>query len=251
MGGGMSITGTPDSGPLRAGIPIGDLGGGMFGAIGILSALQARQHTGRGQHVDISMLDTQVSMLNYMATMFFLSGENPGPLGNGHFVHVPYNTFRTRDRWIIIAVITDNGWKGCVEAFDAEDLRDPTFLTQPGRWKNRDFINRRVQEILETRSCDEWLAILAQHRVPAAPVNDFSHALNDPQVRARAMVARVEHPNGGSVEMPGNPVKLSHTDAQSYTPPPLLGQDTDRVLGELLGCDAAELARLRKRGAIH
>lgn len=251
MGGGMSITGTADSGPLRAGIPIGDLGGGMFGAIGILSALNARTLTGRGQHVDISMLDAQISMLNYMATMFFLSGENPGRLGNGHFVHVPYNTFQTKDRWIIIAVITDGGWLGCVAAFDAADLRDPAFLTQPGRLKNRDFINRRIQEILLTRSCDEWLAILAANRVPSAPVNDFAHALNDTQVRARDMIVRVAHPAGGGVDMPGNPVKLSHTAGAGYTPPPTIGQQTDAVLAELLGCDAAELARLRRSGAIH
>lgn len=250
-GGGMSITGTAESGPLRAGIPIGDLGGGLFGAIGILSALSARTITGRGQHVDISMLDAQISMLNYMATMFFLSGENPGRLGNGHFVHVPYNTFQTKDRWIIIAVITDNGWSGCVEAFGSDDLRDPEFQTQPGRWKNREFINRRVQEVLLTKSCDEWLTLLSAHRVPVAPVNDFAHALNDPQVRHREMIARVAHPKGGSVEMPGNPIKLSDTAGQRYESPPLLGQQTDTVLSELLGFDPAELARLRRLGAIH
>lgn len=250
MGGGMSITGTEASGPLRAGIPIGDLGGGLFGAIGILSALNARAISGRGQHVDISMLDAQISMLNYMATMFFLSGENPGRLGNGHFVHVPYNTFQTKDRWIIIAVITDNGWQGCVEAFGADDLRDPAFLTQPGRWKAKEFINRRVQEILLTRTCDEWLAKLSAHRVPVAPVNDFAHALNDPQVRARDMIARVGLSQGGSVEMPGNPVKLSGSSPQEYSPPPTLGQQTDSVLAELLGCDPAKLAQLRRDGVV-
>ena len=251
MGGGMSITGTPETGPLRAGIPIGDLGGGMMGAIGILSAVNARNLTGQGQHVDISMLDAQVSMLNYMATMHLLSGEIPGGLGNGHFVHVPYNTFRTKDRWIIIAVIADSGWLGCVEALDDADLRRPEYRTQPGRWKDRDFINARVQEVLMKRSCDEWLKIFARHRVPAAPVNDFPHALAEDQVVARNMVIEVPHPSGGSARMPGNPVKLTGTPAETFTPPPLLGQQTDAVLQELLGLSANEVAALKAEGALH
>ena len=111
MGGGMSITGMDENQPMRAGIPIGDLGGGMFGVMGVLAALYERERSGRGQHVDISMLDCQISMLNYMATMHFLSGENPYPIGNSHFVHVPYNTFTCSDGFIVIAVITDNFWQ--------------------------------------------------------------------------------------------------------------------------------------------
>ena len=111
MGGGMSITGTDPEHPVRCGIPIGDLGGGMFAVMGILAALVEREQSGQGQHVDISMLDCQVSMLNYMATMHFLSGEDPSPIGNSHFVHVPYNTFHTADGFIVIAVITDNFWQ--------------------------------------------------------------------------------------------------------------------------------------------
>jgi len=250
MGGGMSITGQRDGAPTRAGIPIGDLGGGMFAAIGILSAIHGRQRTGRGQHVDISMLDGQVSLLNYMATMFLMTGENPKPLGNGHFVHVPYDTFPTRDRWIIIAVITDNGWIGVVEALGAEDLRDPVYLTQPGRWAHRDIIERRVREILATNTADHWLDTLTRHNVPCAPVNDFQHALGDTQVRARGMVIDLALTQGGSVSMPGNPVKLSDFGAESFTPPPPLGQDTDAVLRDLLGKSADELARLRATGTI-
>lgn len=250
MGGGMSITGQVNGEPTRAGIPIGDLGGGMFAAIGVLAAIAGRNQTGRGQHVDISMLDGQISLLNYMATMFLLTGENPKPLGNGHFVHVPYDTFPTKDRWIIIAVITDNGWRGVVEALGADDLRDPAFLTQPGRWANRDFINRRVREILSEQTADDWLETLARHQVPCAPVNDFEHALNDPQVRARNMVVDVELRQGGTVSLPGNPIKLSDFGPDSYSPPPELGYDTDAVLGELLGKSAEEIAQLRASGVV-
>ena len=127
MGGGMSLTGFPDGEPLRAGIPIGDLAGGMFGTIGILSALQARHTTGRGQHVDISMFDAQLSLLNYMATMYLMSGQSPGRNGNGHFVHVPYDTFRTRTRHLIIAVIADSGWANLVDLLGDDELRNPQF----------------------------------------------------------------------------------------------------------------------------
>ena len=245
MGGGMSITGRPDGEPTRAGIPIGDLGGGMFAAIGVLAAVQGRNLTGRGQHVDISMLDGQISMLNYMATMFLMTGENPGPLGNGHFVHVPYDTFPTKDRWIIVAVITDSGWRGVVEALGADDLRDPVLLTQPGRWAKRDFINRRVREILAGETADHWLETLARHHVPCAPVNDFEHALADPQVRARDMVVDVPLRSGGVVSMPGNPIKLSDFGPAFYSPPPELGYDTDAVLRDVLGKSPQEIARLR------
>jgi CoA:oxalate CoA-transferase len=245
MGGGMSITGQLNGEPTRAGIPIGDLGGGMFAAIGVLAAVAARHQTGRGQHVDISMLDGQISMLNYMATMFFLTGENPKPLGNGHFVHVPYDTFPTKDRWIIIAVITDRGWAGLVGALGADDLRDARFLTQPGRWADREFINLRVREVLAGQTADYWLAKLAAHDVPCAPVNDFEHALNEPQVRARNMVVDVVLRQGGTVSMPANPVKLSDFGPDSYSPPPELGYDTDAVLRQVLGKSAEEIARLR------
>ncbi len=245
MGGGMSITGSAGGPPTRAGIPIGDLGGGMFGVIGILAALAERERTGEGQHVDISMLDVQISLLNYMATMYFLSGKNPEQLGNAHFVHVPYDTFPTKDRWIIIAVITDGGWKSFREVVGADDLMDPEFETQPGRWKNRAFINRRVTEILKTGTCDEWLQRLRKHDVPCAPVNDFEHALNEPQVLSRDMIVEVAHPQGGTVRMPGNPVKLSRSNGGPMSPPPLLGQQTEAVLRDLLGKTDEEIARLR------
>ena len=136
MGGGMSITGTPESGPTRSGIPIGDLGGGMFGAMGVLAALAERERTGRGQHVDISMLDAQISLLNYMATMHLMSGHVPAGIGNGHFVHVPYNSYPTADGHIIIACIGDPFFERFVEFIDLPELRDPasvsyTHLTLP------------------------------------------------------------------------------------------------------------------------
>lgn len=249
IGGGMSLTGEAGGTPLRAGIPIGDLGGGLFAAIGILAALNQRNLTGQGQHIDISMLDCQLSMLNYMATMQSLSGREPGRSGNGHFVHVPYNTYRTRTRHVILAVITDQFWQRLVDILDAPDLRRDAYLTQPGRWADRDVINARLQEILETESCEHWLARFG-NQIPCAPVNDIAHAMADEQIRGRGMVVEVAHPSGRRVEMPGNPVKMSGMTDEVYTPPPLLGTHTDEVLEELLGLGAEARGALRARGII-
>ena len=248
-GGGMSITGMDPGHPVRSGIPIGDLGGGMFAVMGVLAALVERNASGRGQHVDISMLDCQVSMLNYMATMYFLSGEDPFPIGNSHFVHVPYNTFRTADGFIVIAVITDNFWHNLKEVVDCAEFADPKYDTQPGRWEDREMINRRLGEVLAQNHSAYWLNKLQEKRIPCAPVNRFSEALRDEQVRHRNMVVELKHPNGRSTRGPGNPIKLSRTAAETFAPAPVLGQDTDAVLGEILGYDASRIERLKKRGA--
>ena len=248
-GGGMSITGTDPEHPVRSGIPIGDLGGGMFAVMGILAALVERSSSGRGQHVDISMLDCQISMLNYMATMHFLSGEEPYPIGNSHFVHVPYNTFHTADGFIVIAVITDKFWHNLKEVLGCDEFDDPKYDTQAGRWRDRVKINRHLDELMRTNSSAYWLRKLQEKRIPCAPVNRFSQALSDVQVRHRNMVVELKHPNGHSTQGPGNPIKLSRTAAETFSAAPLLGQNTDEVLGRILGYDAARIADLKQRGA--
>ena len=250
MGGGMSLTGTEGSEYLRSGIPIGDLGGGMFGVIGILSALRARDATGRGQHVDISMFDVQLSMLNYIGTMQLMSGKLTERVGNGHFVHVPYNTFHTLTRPLIIAVITDNFWGTLVKLLDAPDLDRPEFEHQPGRYARKDFIERRLNEIFMTKTCEAWLDILAVGRIPAAPVNDVQQALAEPQTLARNMKVTVALPGGGAVDQPGNPVKLSDTYEDVYATPPRVGENTREVLTAMLGKSDAELKDLAGRGVI-
>jgi crotonobetainyl-CoA:carnitine CoA-transferase CaiB-like acyl-CoA transferase len=250
MGGGMSITGEEGGRPIRAGIPIGDLGGGAFGALGVLAALHARTITGRGQHVDVSMLDVQVSLLNYMATMYFLSGKNPGPLGNGHFVHVPYDVYPTKSRSLIIAVITDNFWKALIDLLQVDALKNPKYDHQPGRLANKDTINGILREEFSKETCEYWLDRLNERRIPCAPVNEFEHAIADPQIVARNMIVTVKHPEGREVRMPGNPVKLSDTNDDIFTSPPLLGADTDDVLRNFVGLDGKEIAELRSSGVI-
>lgn len=246
MGGGMSITGFEDSPPLRSGIPIGDLGGGVFGALGILAALVARGRTGVGQHVDISMLDVQISLLNYMATMHLMSGHVPDRIGNSHFVHVPYNAYRTRNGHIIVACIGDAFFAKFRELLPLPELMDERYLKQPARFADKALIDAAIQRALAADDAEAWLAKLRAARIPCAPVNDFAQALSDPQVLARDMVVEVPLPEGGSVRMPGNPVKLSADAAPAhFTAPPRLGQHTDAVLTELLAYPPERLAALR------
>lgn len=245
MGGGMSITGFDDSPPLRSGIPIGDLGGGAFGALGIMAALVARGSTGRGQHVDLSMLDVQISLLNYMATMQMMSGDVPGRIGNAHFVHVPYNTYRTSDGHIIVACIGDAFFETFRKTVPLPLLQEPRYAKQPARFADRELIDAAIEGLLVTDTSAAWLAKLRAARIPCAPVNDLGQALNDPQVLARDMVIEVPLPSGERLRMPGNPLKLSEDSAQTFTAPPRVGEHTETVLSTLLGYDAARIAELR------
>jgi len=250
MGGGMSITGPDPETMVRAGIPIGDLGGGMFGVMGILAALYERERSGLGQHVDISMLDCQVSMLNYMATMHFLSGEDPYPIGNSHFVHVPYNTFTCSDGSIVIAVITDNFWTNLKGVLNCAEFDNAKYDTQPGRWENRELINARLNQLLSVNSCAHWLALFEAQRIPCAPVNSLSQALCDTQVLHRNMVVDLKHPNGSSTKGPGNPIKLSRSNDEVFTAAPTLGQHTDEVMTQLLNLSVEQIQQMKDQGII-
>lgn len=250
MGGGMSITGTEESGPIRSGIPIGDLGGGLFGAMGVLAALVERDKTGKGQQVDVSMLDAQISMLNYMATMHLMSGIVPEMIGNGHFVHVPYNCYPTQDGHLIIACIGDPFFKKFAAIMDIPKLRDPAYEEQKARFAAKSRIDGLVRDRLQERPTAYWLELLGEARIPCGPVNDFSQALSDPQVLAREMVVTVELASGEQVKMPGNPIKLSGTGKSPYSAPPDLGAHTAAVLGNLLGYAPESIDALRATGAI-
>jgi len=228
--GGMSITGKDAKSPTRAGIPIGDLGSGLYSVIGILSALYSREKTQKGQHIDLSLLDVQISLLTYMATMQTLSGIDPEPIGNAHFVHVPYNSFTTSDGFVVIAVITDEFWKSLKSVVNVGSLDDSKFDSSIDRLKNQAFIENELNKVLSTQTSDHWIDKLNKAKVPCAPINKFSDALNDEQVKHRNMIVEVEHPDGGFVKMPGNPVKMSYTNEESYSSPPHLGTNTREIL---------------------
>ena len=248
--GGMSITGADASTPTRAGIPIGDLGSGLFSVIGMLSALLSREKTGKGQHLDLSLLDVQISLLTYMATMQTLSGVNPEPIGNAHFVHVPYNSFTTKDGFVVIAVVTDAFWQGLLNIVDVDNLRKEEFKSSTGRLENQKFIESELNKKLSTETSEHWINALNSVKVPCAPINSFSQALSDEQVIHRNMVVEVEHPDGGKVKMPGNPIKLSYTDEDSFSPPPHLGQHTKETLIEWCNYSESEIEELIKKKVI-
>ncbi|GAA4098555.1 CoA transferase [Zhongshania borealis] len=249
-GGGMSITGSNANDPMRAGIPIGDLGGGMFGIMGVMAAIIERNVSGVGQHVDISMLDVQVSLLNYMATMYFMSGEDPHPIGNAHFVHVPYNSYPTADGHLVIAIITDNFWQNLKEVVNCPAFDDAKYDVQPGRLADKDFIDGTLTAIFSQDTTANWLEKLNAKRIPVAPVNKFSQALADEQVQYRNMVVECEHPNGKKTKAPGCPIKLSRNNEESFTPAPLLGQHTDELMCDVLGYQLADVANLKEQGVI-
>ena len=248
--GGMSITGADASTPTRAGIPIGDLGSGLFSVIGMLSALLSREKTGKGQHLDLSLLDVQISLLTYMATMQTLSGVNPEPIGNAHFVHVPYNSFTTKNGFVVIAVITDAFWKELLNIVDVDNLRKEEFQSSTGRLQNQKFIESELNKKLSTETSEHWINALNSAKVPCAPINSFSQALSDEQVIHRNMVVEVEHPDGGIVKMPGNPIKLSYTNEDSFSPPPHLGQHTKETLIEWCNYSESEINELIKKKVI-
>ncbi|MEL0270483.1 MAG: CaiB/BaiF CoA-transferase family protein [Gammaproteobacteria bacterium] len=250
LGGGMSITGKNSDEHVRAGIPIGDLGGGMFAVMGIQAALISRAKSGEGQHVDISMLDCQISLLNYMATMYTMSGIIPEPIGNSHFVHVPYNTFTTKDYPIVIAAVGDQFWPRMLNIFKHPDLQEERYAKAFERQIDKEKIETILQNELNKHGSDHWLSLLETEKIPCARVNNFEQALADEQIKFRNMVVDVPHPNGGTVKVPGNPIKLSKNNEESFTHPPLLGEHTHEVLSELLGYSKENIHNLEENGII-
>ncbi|VTU22583.1 CaiB/BaiF CoA transferase family protein [Variovorax sp. PBL-E5] len=250
MGGGMSITGEPTMPPTRSGIPIGDLGGGIFGAMGVLAAVIARHSTGKGQHVDVSMLDVQISLLNYMATMHLMSGHVPNRIGNGHFVHVPYNVYATQDGHVVVACIGDAFFERFREMLPLPALQKPEYSYQPARLADKVLIDTAIGQAFAGRTTAEWLERLRAARIPCGPVNDFAQALSDPQVLARNMVVSMPLESGEVVRMPGIPMKFSETGEARFTAPPRVGQDSHVILSQMLGYDDARIAALQVAGAV-
>jgi CoA:oxalate CoA-transferase len=249
MSGEMSITGEPEGQPMRSGIPIADLASGLMATIGILAGLLSREQTGHGQHIDIAMLDTMLSLQNYAVTMYKMSGIVPKAEGNAHAVHVPYNTFRAQDGYLIIATLTNAGWESVAKALALETVDTLENKLQAGRIKNRHAIEAAINKVLSQHPRAYWLEKLRAAHVPCASVDHIGEAAANPQALARQMIALVEHPQGGQAYVPGNPVKLSDHQ-QTYAPPPLLGQHTELVLHNWLGKTEQELVSLRVQGVI-
>jgi crotonobetainyl-CoA:carnitine CoA-transferase CaiB-like acyl-CoA transferase len=247
-GGLMSITGAATGEPYRLGVAIVDIVSGMFAAYGVAMALLARTRTGRGQEVDLAMLDATVALLTYQAGNFFASGKVPARLGNRHPSIVPYETFAAADGDFVLAVGNDDQWRRFRDVASLPD--DPRFTTNRQRVTAYDELRPFVADRLRGQPRAFWIERLTAAKVPCGSVRDFEELFDDPQLAARDMLAQVEHATIGPLRALGVPVKLSDTPGSVRTPPPTLGQHTDAVLRQDLGFSPEAIAGLRRQNVI-
>jgi formyl-CoA transferase/CoA:oxalate CoA-transferase len=247
-GGLMSITGPPEGPSFRLGVAIADIVSGLFAAYGTALALFARERTGRGQQVDVGMLDAVIALLTYQATSFFASGRIPGRLGNRHPSIVPYETFAAADDDFVLAVGTDDQWRRFCQVVGLGE--DERFRTNRQRVTAYDELRPILAERLRSQPRQVWIDRLGVVGVPCGSVRNLEELFADAQVAAREMIATLEHPTIGAMRVLGVPVKLSDTPGAIQAPPPLLGQHTDAVLRQELGLDADTIEKLRARGVI-
>ncbi len=248
MGGVMSITGEIAGEPQKVGVPVADLFAGLYGCIGILAALNHRRETGRGQRVDIGMLDTSVAWLANQGMNFLATGENPARLGNQHPNIVPYQVFPTADGHIVLSVGNDPTFgRFCRVTGQEALLSDERFATNAARVGNRQLVTDTLTPVMRSRTTKEWVDALEEAKIGCGPINTLRDVFDDPQVRARGVVVEMDHASGERVRVIANPVRLSDTPPTYRSAAPVLGQHTEEVLAGL-GLDAAGIARLRHDG---
>ena len=243
-GGAMGITGEKDGAPVRMGLPMGDLGGGMFAAYAIAAALFDRERTGQGRRLDISLLDCQASLLTYMATYHSIGGLIPKPQGSSHEILTPYQAFKAKDLFLVVACPTEKFWQSLCRALGREDLAShPHFKDAFQRIVHRQELYQILGEIFQTRTVDEWMGVLRREDVPSAPVNTLDRVMKDSQLLHRNMVIEVAHPAGGSFKAVGNPVKAEGAE-EVFHHPPALGEHTEEILRGLLEYSAHKIQDL-------
>jgi formyl-CoA transferase/CoA:oxalate CoA-transferase len=246
----MSVTGEPDGAPVRVGNSAADLGASMWAAIGILAALHARHTTGRGEWIDVSLLDGQIASLTYLAGGYFASGDIPRRYGSAHPSIVPYQALRTADGHLMVAVGNDTLWQRFAPLIGLPELvDDPRFATNPQRVENRSVLIPLLESALAAKGSAAWADELSGVGIPAGAINSIDAALAHPQVVARNMVVTAEHPTAGKLRMTGSPIKLSRYTATVRRPPPELGEHTDEVLREL-GYTDQDIVALRDAGVV-
>jgi len=247
----ISITGEPGGRGVRAGVSIADLTAGLYAAFGIVTALHARERTGRGQYLDVSMLEGQLAILSGMIGAFIADGLVPGPLGTAYGALLPYQTFRTKTRDIAIGVGSDKLWRAFCPLVGLDALvDDPRFMTNAARNANRAALVDALQGVFSTKSYEEWERLLVPAGIPAGAINTLDQVVAHPQVAARGAIVEHDHPVAGRVKSVGPPVRMTGTPGAVRGPAPLLGQHTEQVLRDRLGMADEELNRLRERRVI-
>jgi crotonobetainyl-CoA:carnitine CoA-transferase CaiB-like acyl-CoA transferase len=235
LSGAMSITGEEGHAPVRMGIPMGDLAGSMFAVFSITSALHYRNQTGEGANIDISLLDSLTSMLTYVAEYYFIGNQISKPIGSGHMSVVPYRAYETKNGYIVIAVFVEKFWQILCDVIGESHLgSDERYNSTAKRLENREEVDKLLDWKFKTKTKEEWIKLLHEAGVPAAPVNRIDEVFKNEQVLARDMLIEVKHPKCGNYKMIGNPVKVEGVKDE-FRPPPLLGEHTEDVLNQLLG----------------
>ena len=247
----MSVTGEEGGRGVRAGVSIADMTAGMYAAYGVMTALHARARTGRGQHVDVSMLEGQLALLQTLVCAYLGDGQVPGPMGTAYKALLPYQTFRTKTQDLALAVGSEKLWKDFCPLIGAPEMtNDARWHNNAARGKNRASLIARLQEIFLTRSYEEWESILVPAGIPMGAINTIDRVVEHPQVEARNVLVECEHPTAGKARVVAPPVRLSETPGGVRAPAPLLGQHTDDVLRDRLGLGDAEINRLRAIGVL-
>ncbi|CDK98831.1 putative acyl-CoA-transferase, NAD(P)-binding [Magnetospirillum gryphiswaldense MSR-1 v2] len=251
MGGLMSLTGEPEGEPMKVGVALTDIFTGMYASVAVLAALSHRDRTGQGQHVDLALLDVQVAVLANQAANYLVGGMVPQRLGNAHPNIVPYQAFATSDGHVILAVGNDGQFqKFCAVAGCPEVAADGRYASNAGRVGNRDTLIPLLREVLRSRPSAVWIETLEAAGVPCGPINTLDQVFDNPQIKHRGMVAAVDHPLAGSVDLVANPIRFSETPISYERAPPVLGADTDALLSRLLGLDQAAIMDLRAKGVV-
>jgi crotonobetainyl-CoA:carnitine CoA-transferase CaiB-like acyl-CoA transferase len=256
IGGVMSVVGEPGRPPVHTGFPIADLNGGIFSVLAIVAALYARERSGAGQYIDVSMLDIMISMWAFMGQFYLLGGEIPGPVGSGHVTNVPLGAFKAKDSYVVITCPQQKFYENLAAAISKEvpkfsDLpHDDRFSTPSKRLENREELGKILHEALPTKNRDEWLKIFEKADVPAAPVNNVAEAFRDPQVLSRNMIAEFDHPLGGKVKTMGNALKFSQVEKEVFNPPPLLGQHNEEIICDFLEYSKSDFEQFKKENII-
>jgi len=251
MGGLLSITGWPDSPPTRSGTAIGDILSSLFCTVGILGALKVRDQTGVGQLVDVSLVDSVFAALENIPQVYYVDGHIPERIGNRYEFIYPYDTFETRDGWVVIGIANDSLWNRFLAATKLQLDDDPRYKTNPLRVENHEPLRAEIEKWTKPQSKDDVVGLLTEAGVPCCPIYDIKEASEDPHIMgARKMVQEMNQPGIGTVKIQGNPIKMSMTDPQPRGPAPSLGGDTLNVLKEILGVSEERYKRLKEEGVV-